>query len=84
MPSAMRLIRSARIAIVIVAALAMAACANKPNEFGGGFGGAAALPQSRNPITYPFTAAVCRFNRGATLPPPTRRPAADFIRPRTH
>jgi peptidoglycan-associated lipoprotein len=46
MPSAMRVIRSAKVAIVIaivmVAALAMAACANKPNEFGGGFGGAAA------------------------------------------
>jgi peptidoglycan-associated lipoprotein len=41
MQSAMRLIRSARIAIVIVAALAMAACANKPNEFGA-FGGSAA------------------------------------------
>jgi peptidoglycan-associated lipoprotein len=41
MPSAVRLIRSARIAIVIVAALAMAACANKPNELGGTFGGTA-------------------------------------------
>jgi peptidoglycan-associated lipoprotein len=42
MPSAVRLIRSARIAIVIAAAFAMAACANKPNELGGAFGGAAA------------------------------------------
>jgi peptidoglycan-associated lipoprotein len=42
MPSAVRVIRSARIAIVIVAALAMAACANKPNELGGAFRGAAA------------------------------------------
>ena len=47
MPSAMRLIRSARIAVVIAAALAMAACANKPNELAGGAFGSVAAPGSQ-------------------------------------
>jgi peptidoglycan-associated lipoprotein len=46
MPTAMGVVHNAKIAIVIVAALAMAGCANKPNEFatGGlvGAGGSAA------------------------------------------
>ncbi len=43
MPNVMRLVRSARFAAALVAALAMAACANKPGDLGqAGFGGTAA------------------------------------------
>jgi peptidoglycan-associated lipoprotein len=42
MPKVMRLVRSARFAAALVAALAVAACANKTNELGAGIGGTAA------------------------------------------
>jgi peptidoglycan-associated lipoprotein len=42
MPNVMHLIRGAKFAAVLVAALATAACANKPNDLNGGLAGAAA------------------------------------------
>ena len=42
MPKVMRLVRSVRIAAVLVAALAIAGCANKANDLAGGLGGGAA------------------------------------------
>ena len=42
MPKVMRLVRSVRIAAALVAALAIAGCANKANDLAGGLGGGAA------------------------------------------
>jgi peptidoglycan-associated lipoprotein len=49
MPKVMRIVRSARFAVALVAALAVAACANKANELGpgAGLGGGAAVPGSQ-------------------------------------
>ncbi len=47
MPKVMRLVRSARFAAALVAALAVAACANKANELGAGLGGGVAAPGSQ-------------------------------------
>jgi peptidoglycan-associated lipoprotein len=47
MPKVMRLVRSAKFAAALVAALAAAACANKANELGTGLGGSAAAPGSQ-------------------------------------
>jgi peptidoglycan-associated lipoprotein len=42
MPKVMRLVRNAKFAAALVAALAMGACANKTNDLGAGFGSAGA------------------------------------------
>src|SRR5580692_1102657 len=42
MPKVMRFVRGVRFAAALVAALAMAACANKANDLGAGLGGSAA------------------------------------------
>jgi len=49
MPKVMRIVRNARFAVALVAALSMAACANKANELGAGagLGGGAAVPGSQ-------------------------------------
>ena len=47
MPKVMRLVRSARFAVALAAALAVAACANKANELGAGLGSGTAAPGSQ-------------------------------------
>jgi peptidoglycan-associated lipoprotein len=46
MPSVMRLIRGAKFAVAIAAALTIAACANKPNDADGLMGANSAAPGS--------------------------------------
>jgi len=47
MPKVMRLVRNAKFAVALAAALAAAACANKANELAAGVGGGAAAPGSQ-------------------------------------
>jgi len=47
MPKVMRLVRSVRFAAALVAALAIAGCANKANELTAGLGGGSAAPGSK-------------------------------------